>query len=205
MVTKKYFKELSHQFRCPSGVVGKQVGKRMDKLNDSQNNWVISLLNLCDVDRVLEIGFGTGRTLGKVSNIISLSKIYGIELSETMLKVAEKSLKKKIESGSVELQVVKSDVYPYSNNFFTKVFAVHVVYFWNDLISVFSEIFRVTSKKGLLALYFVSPIIFPSKEFHEYDEKEIILNLSNVGFQDIQVRYKKFGRQNGICILATKY
>ncbi len=204
MVSSEEFRKLAPQFRCPSGPIGEQVGKQMDELNASQNNWVLSLLNFQSSDRVLEIGFGTGKTLGKVSKIIKEGKIYGIELSDTMINVASKKFKNEISHGLIEFHKGNSESLPFPDNLFNKIFSVHTVYFWKSLNKVFSQLFRVSKIGGITAIYFVSPILAPTEVFHEYNQAEIVQELTIVGYKDIQIQKKKFGEQNGVCILAKK-
>jgi ubiquinone/menaquinone biosynthesis C-methylase UbiE len=201
---KTSFSKIAPQLRCPNGDFGKEVGKTMDAMNDLQNNWVISLLNLQKDEYILEIGFGTGKTIKKALDYIPQGRIFGIELSDVMFEAASQLLHNEIGRGKVKLCKGNSDKLPFTDNYFDKLYAVHVVYFWNDINSVMSEIFRVSQTGGIAAIYFVSPILEPSPYFHEYSEDEIIISLKNAGFGKVDVRRKKFENQNGICILATK-
>lgn len=201
---QKNFQKLAPQFKCPSGSLGLKVGKQMDKLNDQQNDWVISLLGLQPDDLVLEIGFGTGKTLVKVANIVKEGRIYGLEASSTMYNEASKNLAKGIKEGKVKLNLGNAKKLPYTDDSFNKVYAVHVVYFWDNLYQVLSEIKRVTKKTGLIAIYFVSPILAPTPQFHEYSQEEIKKTLKKAGFKQVEIKDRKFGPQNGICILAVK-
>jgi len=203
MLNKFIFRLLSPQFKKPSGFIGKYVGNRMDKLNDHQNDWVISLLDLHPHDIVLEIGFGTGRTIKKIVKKVPQGKIYGIDPSHTLLHVATRLLRNEVDSGKVVLQegYVENAEFPSD---VTKVLAVHVVYFWNDLKKVFSKLYNFSAKGATIAIYYVSPILAHSREFHEYGEEEITKHLSFAGFKNVCIKKKKFGKQNGVCILAIK-
>lgn len=176
----------------------------MDELNDKQNDWVLSLLKLQPNDKVLEIGYGTGLTIQKASKKIKKGKIYGIDVSKTMLNEASKCNETLIKSGRVEVKVADASNIPFETNFFDKIFAVHVVYFWPDISAVFKEIYRVAKPKGFLALYLVHPIIAKNKFFNSYTPKEIISSLNRVGFNKVKKKMKKFGKQQGICIFAYK-
>jgi ubiquinone/menaquinone biosynthesis C-methylase UbiE len=198
------FSSIAPQLKCPSGIGGKEVGKIMDAMNDLQNDWVLSLLNLQTKDIVLEIGFGTGKTIQKALSLIHAGKIYGVELSDTMLEEASQLLNKEILSEQVKLSKGNPEQLPYKDGQFDKIYAVHVVYFWKDISKVFSELYRVNKSGGITAIYFVSPILEPSPYFHEYSSEEIVSGLQTAGFGTIEVQRKKFGKQNGICILARK-
>jgi len=204
MFDKTIFRLFSAQYRLPSGPLGRFVGKKMDKLNDAQSDWVISLLQLKVDDTVLDVGFGTGRVLKTIAPIVTKGKIYGLDPSGTMHRVAENKLKKEIRSGQIRLHQGFAEHTSFSPDTFTKIYAIHVVYFWEDLLTVFRELFRICAKDGLLAVYFVSPILAANKNFHEYSETEIEDAMKKAGFKTIQVKHQAFGKQNGICILARK-
>ena len=204
MLPKFLFRLLAKHYRSPKGILGRYVGQKMDSMNNKQNDWVLSLLNLRPADRVLELGFGTGKTLKKVSKIVTTGRIYGVDSSETMYAAASRLLDKEISSGIVTLYKGDAEYLPDIRASITKIFAVHVVYFWKDLGEVFSQLFRLAAKNCLLAIYFVSPTISPTTVFREYSKDEITRVLSLVGFKKADVKYRKFGKQNGICILVRK-
>ncbi|MBI4130226.1 methyltransferase domain-containing protein [Candidatus Roizmanbacteria bacterium] len=204
MIPRVIFRLLAPQFRHPRGIVGRWVGKQMEKLNDAQNDWVLSLLHLKPDDRVLEIGFGTGLTMQKIAKKLPKGKIAGIDISVTMLGMAKELLKTDIAAGKVSLYRANADRMPFQENSFSKVFAVHVVYFWRNLQEVFKELYRVTKPGGTLALYYVASVLAESDAFIIYTEKQIKDALRKAGFQSVSSYEKQFGPQRGICITAIK-
>jgi len=204
MFSKAIFRFLSSQYRFPTGILGRYVGKKMDELNNDQSDWVLSLLRLKTDDRVLEVGFGTGRVIKKITYIVKNGQILGLDPSGTMNKVASKRLKGEIRSGQVQLVKGFAEKSTLLSDTFTKIFAIHVVYFWKDLEKVFTEFFRISAPNVLVAIYYVSPVLSPNKLFYEYSENEIKSAMVSAGFQKIQIAHKQFGKQNGICVLAEK-
>ena len=204
MIPPFLFRILASQFRHPRGIIGRWVGKQMDELNDKQNDWVISLLDIQPTDRILEIGFGTGKTIKKIVTIFANGRIEGVDISKTMLTVAKKNLKKEIVSGKVHLQWGSAEKLSFKQNAFDKIYAVHVVYFWNDLESICRELRRVVKPGGTVVLYFVSKIISDSNSFIPRSKNEVRDLLKKVGFRPVVCREKQFGFQHGIAILATK-
>jgi hypothetical protein len=71
------------QFARPTGFWGNITGFIMAHRpsNLERNEWAISLLNLQPSDRVLEIGFGPGVTIQKMSEIAIYGVIWGIDYS----------------------------------------------------------------------------------------------------------------------------
>lgn len=198
------FSEMAPHLACPSGTFGKEVGKFMDRINDPQNDWVLTLLNLQPTDKVLEIGFGTGRTIKKALKRVTQGHVDGIEISDTMLEEASKLLQQEISNGKVKLMKNNAELLPFTDNSIDKTYAVHVIYFWKDIDKVIAQFYRVNKPGGITAIYFVSPILKPSPYFHEYSEEEISKALKKSGFSKVEISRKKFDHQNGICILAKK-
>lgn len=204
MIPPFLFKLLAPQFRHPKGIIGRWVGKQMDELNDKQNDWVISLLDIQPTDRILEIGFATGKTIQKIVPLVPKGKVEGIDISKTMLSVAQRNLKEEIKSGKVILYSGTAEKLAFKQNTFDKIYAVHVVYFWEDLEKAGNELLRVVKPNGIVALYFVSPVISNNKSFIPRSKNEVRDMIKQVGFKTVVCREKQFGVQHGICVLSTK-
>jgi len=204
MFEKAIFRLFSSQYRFPSGFLGRYIGNKMDQLNDPQSDWVVSLLDLQPNDTVLEVGFSTGRVLKKISSIVTKGKLYGLDPSNTMYNVASEKLKGEMQSGQVQLVEGYAEKSMLPDNTFSKIFTVHVVYFWEDLEQVFKEFLRISKSNALVAIYFVSPIIASNKNFHEYTEDEIKETMISSGFRTVRAEHKMFGKQNGVCLVAKK-
>jgi len=202
--TKIESDSLSDQYRCPSGDMGKYVGKKMDELNYEQNEWVLSLMEIKASDRVLEIGFGTGKTLAKANLLAMHGHVSGVEISDTMLAEAKILLNDSIVEGKADLHKADAASLPFENNSFDKIFSVHVVYFWDNLDRVCAELFRVAKVNALVAIYYVSPILSPTTSYHDYTTEDIEDALKRAGFPSISVQTKEFGSQHGISLMASK-
>ena len=84
--------KIAAQFGKPTGLLGNLAGFIMASRssNVERCNWAVSLLNLQSTDRVLEIGFGPGIAIQKMSEIVKEGVIWGIDHSDIMLKQASK-------------------------------------------------------------------------------------------------------------------
>ena len=67
------WEKIAEQFGKPSGFLGSIAGFIMAKRssNIERNEWGISLLNIQPSDHVLEIGFGSGVGIQKMSDLIT--------------------------------------------------------------------------------------------------------------------------------------
>ncbi len=136
----------------PTGVIGRIVGYLMDIYNREDNHWTVSLLEIGETSKVLEIGFGTGLAIADAAKITTHGYVYGIELSETMLKVAQKRNQSAVKSGRVNLQLGNVMALPFEDNYFDIVYSINCIYFWEPPIQGLAEIYRVLKPEGTVAI-----------------------------------------------------
>ena len=195
---------LGNQLRHPKGPLSKWVGMYMQKGNDEINLWTIDLLNL-DSDKVLlEVGIGNGSTLNRIASNKKVRKLYGVDLSDDMIKEAAKLNKKFIENGMIELQQGNVLFLPYKESTIDTVLSVHTIYFWTDIDQGLSDIHRVLKPGGKLFLSITDKSRMEqmerTKDFHLIHIEEIEKKLSNHLFQPIELHQKGMHW----CIEATK-
>lgn len=145
---------IAEQSRRPSGALGWVIGNIMSQETKALNAATLAALNLQPKDRVLEVGFGHGRTIRKAAETCADGFVAGVDFSETMVKMATRRCAKLVSSGRVRLVLADSASLPFPDEHFDKAYAVHTLYFWKDPIAHLSEIRRVLRPGGLLALGF---------------------------------------------------
>ena len=195
---------LDNQLRQPKGLLSKWIGIYMQRGNDSINRWTTDLLEIEESDVLLEVGIGNGSTLHRIVASTKVRKIFGLDLSDEMIKEAEKLNKEYIADGTVVLHKGNVISLPYKDSFFDKVISVHTLYFWTDINQGFSEIHRVLKPGGKLYLSITDKSQMEkmkrTKNFHLIKTEEIEKLLANHMFQTITLH------QKGMywCIEATK-
>ena len=145
---KKIYKYIARQFGNPTGFGGKISTLIMNFLNKKLYKAIVENLHIRTTDTILDIGFGNGYLIRRLSNK-NLQKIYGIEISPDMLKVATKKSRKKIEQGKVELLLADVQNLPFENDLIDKIYTINTVYFWRDINRGFAEIKRVLKPNGV--------------------------------------------------------
>ena len=81
---------IARQGRCPSGLLGVVVGRIMAHETAKENAKAVELLELQPANRVLEIGFGHGRTVGTIASRLPRGFVAGVDHSERMLRLASR-------------------------------------------------------------------------------------------------------------------
>ena len=80
---------ISSQLSRPSGLIGKVFFSRLlNHSNRVSNDAVLKALDISPSDNYLEVGFGGGDLLLKVSKLISRGSITGVEISDEMIELS---------------------------------------------------------------------------------------------------------------------
>ncbi|MCK5200577.1 MAG: class I SAM-dependent methyltransferase [Spirochaetales bacterium] len=122
-------------------------------------NMALKNLNIKEGENVLEIGFGTGHSIKQMANLVGeTGKIYGIDISSGMLKVAEKRLGKADLLNRVELTCGDAVSLPYQDNIFDAVFMSFTLELFDtpEIPIVLNEIRRVLKPMGRLGIVSMS-------------------------------------------------
>ena len=145
---------IAQQSGNPQGVLGRIIAFIMYFESKGMNQIGLDLLELRSDDKVLEVGFGHGKTISKGCALTENGMFAGIDISKTMLSVAENYNKRLIKKGRVELKLAGVDSIPYKDNYFDKVLTVHTIYFWENPSKSFIELHRVMKPVARLVIGF---------------------------------------------------
>lgn len=140
------------QFATPQGWRGYVAGWLMLASNRRLAEWAINLLDLQPTDHVLEIGFGPGLAVQKLTERLWQGRVAGIDISPLMVHQASRRNAKAIQQGHVELQRASVEKLPYSDGAFDKVLSINAVQFWPDLRGNLREVCRVLRVRGTLVV-----------------------------------------------------
>jgi ubiquinone/menaquinone biosynthesis C-methylase UbiE len=178
--------QLVQQLRCPDGNEGIKVAEMMNFTNSNIISKTIDNLQLKPHDTLLEIGPGNASHVKEIISIADSINYYGIDISETMVAEA-----KKLNKGISNVLFTLSDgaTIPFNDNYFSKIFTVNTIYFWNNPAQYVKEIWRVLKQGGKLNIGFIPKstmqhIPFAKYGFKLYDTETVSSILKNNGFID---------------------
>lgn len=183
---------LANQARKPSGWFGRIVAPRVfDKTNGPMEQFGLKMMNPNPNDRILEIGFGQGRLISAMASRIDSGKIYGIDISDEMVKVAGKRNMKWIKNDKVEIRKASIEEIPYPDNYFDNVFTCNTIYFWPEPTENISQVRRVLKPNGEFHCVFRDKALMESKSSAVTENRDIFQNLYRP--QEVKKLYQQAG------------
>lgn len=186
---------IAQQLRRPAGEAAVEVGQKMDLVNEAQYDLTLEAMPLQAGDRILEIGFGTGKYFKKIPMESLQLQVCGIDFSDAMVAMAKKYNRELIRSGRLELKWGSSEDIPFPGRSFDKVFCNMVIYFWDHPGQHLEEIRRVLKPGGILYTGFRTPdsmraFPFVKYGFNLYEIEQWHEMLSANGFSVIDTKTK---------------
>jgi ubiquinone/menaquinone biosynthesis C-methylase UbiE len=201
-------KFLARQLGNPSGITSKFAAFAWNRRNAALNDTVFDMLALEPGDRVLEIGFGGGYLLGRMSMIVTDGLLAGVDVSPAMVALCENRFRSRIREGKLELKRAAAEALPYPPKSFSKVCSTNSIFYWQDVGGAIREIERVLRPGGDLVLCFTSKDSLAKRNFARnirlVEADEIQALLAAEGFQDIRTlrstdQYRRF-----MCVTGKK-
>jgi ubiquinone/menaquinone biosynthesis C-methylase UbiE len=146
---------LAKQLHNPSGVLGRVVLPRLfNRRNAALNDLTLECLALKPGDRVLEVGFGGGYLLGRMSAMLTEGALAGVDVSPEMVAYCEKRFRSLIQAGRMDIRCASAEALPYPTACFTKVCTVNTIFYWRDVARAMAELGRVLVEGGRLVICF---------------------------------------------------
>jgi ubiquinone/menaquinone biosynthesis C-methylase UbiE len=183
---------LMRTFGRPQGVLGCLGGIIMARTNEGCGAWVTDLLDIRPNDNVLEVGFGPGVIIQRLSKLASAGRVAGIDPSREMVAQASARNATAIQSGLVDLRRGSVVRLPFDDNSFDKALAINSMQVWPNPSAGLREMERVMKSGARVALGFTPYSGQPNEGLTE--------TLIGAGFTKANV----VDRDNWFCALALK-
>jgi len=198
---------MAHQFGNPSGPIGALLGYLWNVRNSTLNDAAFNHLALTPKDRVLEVGFGGGYLLRRMSAVVTDGCLAGVDLSATMLALCQKRFRPLLETGRLALSRALAEALPFPDAYFTKACSVNSIFYWQDPFRALGELARVLAPDALLVLCFTCRQSLAARRFSQYislyEVPEVVEALSALGIQvtvhSLADRHREF-----VCLVGRK-
>jgi ubiquinone/menaquinone biosynthesis C-methylase UbiE len=132
----------------PTGILGKIIGRLMNKFHTSLYVDYFNEKSIPDNYRILDIGCGGGKILKYLSQKSKELKLWGLDHSKEMIDLTSRLNKEDIKQGRLKLLIGSVTKIAIEDNSLDIVTAFETVQFWPDLDMAFSEILRTLDKNG---------------------------------------------------------
>ena len=126
----------------------------MAHTNENCGAWVAGLLEIGPNDSVLEVGFGPGVIIQRLSKLACAGLVAGIDPSREMAEQARARNAAAIARGSVDLQRGSVESLPFDDATFDKALAINSMQVWPDPAAGLREMRRVMKPGAKIALGF---------------------------------------------------
>ena len=202
----KFSEYIGSQFGNPHGIIGRICCVIMNVINKAMYKKTVSLIETDPDDKVLDIGFGNGYLLRYLFRKTK-SDLYGIDISEDMLKLAAKKNREAEKQGKLNLQLGDCCDLSYADNTFAAVTSINTIYFWRDTVNCLSEILRVLKPGGsffnvVYTKEFLDSLAYTEKGFKKFEPGQLVELGKQAGFGSIQVR--DIAKGKSFAVIYTK-
>jgi ubiquinone/menaquinone biosynthesis C-methylase UbiE len=199
---------IARQAGRPTGLLGRVLVALMARETRALNEEVLGELALTAGERVLEVGFGHGRTLLRAATLAPGAELAGIDVSPEACKVAARAAADLVAQGRLELRTGSSAELPWPDASFDKAYSVHTIYFWDDPARHLRELCRVLRSHGLLLVGFrerseQATADFPPPTYRFLSREEVAALLGDAGFDAVEVAPATAGRGELLIARAT--
>lgn len=186
MLSKLFARQLS----SPSGPFGRLAGWVWNRRNEALNETVLGLLDLQPDDRVLDIGFGGGYLLGRMTGAVSDGMLAGVDVSPAIVAYAKKRYRQVMQSGSLDLRCAAAEDLPYPPEYFSKACSVNSIFYWQNIEKGLAEMWRVLRPGGKAVICFTCRGSLEKKSFAKhirlYEPEEVAQMLAACGFSRVE-------------------
>jgi SAM-dependent methyltransferase len=204
------FAAIGRQFALPHGALGRLAGRTMAFANAGMNRFTVECMAVTPTDQILEIGFGPGELIERLTRLVPDGLVAGIDPSETMLAQAVARNRAAVEAGRVDLRLGSISAIPFADRRFDAVCTVNTIYFWPNPAADLAEVRRVLRDGGQVFITFrvkrlrdgrwVVSTRMPA--FHDRSIRGVRDLLREAGFEDIRGRLRRLPLVTAACISA---
>ncbi|MED1863742.1 class I SAM-dependent methyltransferase [Fictibacillus nanhaiensis] len=179
---------IDQHYHIPKGLIGTYIVEKMVRQHKPETEWTIGQLELQEQDKVLELGCGAGYAIQMITGTYRVQEIVGLDLSSTAIRSAAARNKKEINNKRAKLVQANFNKLPFSNDMFTKLYTIQTIYFWSEVNTIISEIYRVLKPGGLVVITFSNGKDNETWEsVKEVSENQVMPFMIDIGFEKVSL------------------
>ena len=193
---------LMNQYKCPTGLQGKEVAAMMNRRHLALTTWGLKHVRIEPDFVILDVGCGGGKTISRLARRAFQGKVYGIDCSADMVNYSSEFNRKLIAENRVKVVHGSVEKMLFKDQFFDLVTAIETYYFWPDITEAFREMMRVLKVGGHLLI--ISEMIKDGMYEEENAETIAKTSVRLLPLQEIQSALQSVGFVNVIIFTKSK-
>jgi len=170
--------------------------------NKTIKSWIVEQLRVQPYQHILEVGYGTGKTLFEVAKKLQIGFIAGIDDSVPMYQQSLKKNRKFIEQGLMHLHLGAIEELPYPPQYFHNIYAGNVYTSWKEPQFKFMQLNSLLKPGGKLITVF-QPRQSSEKEIWNEAEK-ILEEYAEADFCDVRFALRDMHSGSAIAVVGHK-
>lgn len=201
-----FLQRLYAQFGHPKGFWGIVVGMKMafSRSNRLRMDWTISLLDIQPADRILEIGFGPGVSIRKMSRLAVRGYIAGIDISDLMVRQARTRNASAMREGRVDLRLASASDLPAFPRPFDKIVSMNSIQFWDEPVKQLKDLRNLLKPRGRIAITLQVRGRGATEDLAERAAEELSENLRKAGFSQLCLARKRMRPVSAFCAMGVR-
>jgi len=193
---------LMNQYKCPTGLQGKEVAAMMNRRHLALTTWGLKHVRIEPDFVILDVGCGGGKTISRLARRAFQGKVYGIDCSADMVNYSSEFNRKLVAENRVKVVHGSVEKMLFKDQFFDLVTAIETYYFWPDITEAFREMMRVLKVGGHLLI--ISEMIKDGMYEEENAETIAKTSVRLLPLQEIQSALQSVGFVNVIIFTKCK-
>ncbi len=183
-------KYITVQLKNPTGLAGRIVARYLSVRHQNIYTYLLSIIDLEEKSRVLEIGFGAGDGLQILAQDKRIATVHGLDISPLMYEMAIKNCGHYVGNGKIQLWT--GDIFTFQPRFnYNCVVCANVIYFMDDLVENLKTIYSFLNPGGSIHIYIDTPQKnenLSGEVFIQRSQQQVSIALIAAGFSFIKCR-----------------
>jgi SAM-dependent methyltransferase len=208
-IRERFLAGTARQLGHPDGWRGQLVARALNRANRSFVQAAVDACDLAPGARAADLGFGGGIGLELLLDAVGRTgRVYGVDVSRTMLERARIRFAEEWASGRLELAGGSLAALPLAEDSVEAVISVNTFYFLGDPRPALREIARVLRPEGRVVIGIGDPeemarIPVTAHGFHLRPASELVDAMSAAGLRDAHERPLLLGKRRAHLLVGV--
>jgi ubiquinone/menaquinone biosynthesis C-methylase UbiE len=170
--------------------------------NKTITSWIVEQLRIQPYQHILEVGYGTGKTLFEVARKLGVGFVAGVDDSLGMYQLAYRRNKKFIEQDLLHLHLGSIEELPYPGRYFHNIYAGSIYKSWEEPEYKFMQLYTLLKEGGKLITVFQPETLTETEIWNEAEKVQE--QYGKAGFCDVRFALREMHSGTAIAVVGYK-